>query len=205
MKNQKAYKPEVANISQMWLDILILFANNYTIKLTAKTISDKTRIPRRTVSRALNNLADKNILRYITEGKNKRYYLDLENLRTKLLISFIENYKSFKFSTDFLDLFVVLEEIIKLRGLILFGSYVKGNYIKDSDIDILVISKPSDSIKKITRKFDKKINLHFSTLKDFEKLLKTKNHLALEIIQNHIAFNCPDFIDLCWRFYNNEL
>ena len=205
MKNQKVYKSKMANVGQMWLDILIPFANNYSVKLTAKSISDKTKIPRRTVSRILNSLVIKNILRYIIEGKNKKYYLDLKNLRTLLLLSFIENYKSFKFSLDFLDIFVMLEEIIKFGGLVLFGSYVKGNYTKESDVDILIIGKPSDKIKKIARNFNKKINLHFSSLKDFEKLLKNKNTLALEIIENHIVFNCPGFIDMCWRFYKHDL
>jgi len=205
MKNQKTYKPEMANMSQMWLDIIIPFVNDYNVKLNSRVISDRTNIPRRTVSRILNNLASKNIIRYKIEGKNKKYSLDLKDLRTRLLINFVENYKSFKFSLDFLDLFVVLEEIIKLNGLVLFGSYVRGDYTKESDVDILIIGKDSKKIRDLIRNFNKKINIHFSSLEDFSKLLKNKNTLALEIVENHIIFNCHGFIDLCWGFYNNEL
>ncbi len=195
----------MTNIGQMWLDTLIPFVNDYSVKLTASDTSRKTNIPRRTVSRILDKLVKLNLIRYVIEGKNKKYYLDLKDQRVKLLINVIENHKSLKFSLEEKKIFIMIEDIIKLREVVLFGSYVKGNATKESDIDVLIIGNESEKIREIARKQIKQINLHFSTLKDFEKLLKNKNTLAVEIVKNHMAFNDSGFINLCWRYYRNEL
>ena len=98
----------------------------------------------------------------------------------------------------------MFEDIIMLRGIVLFGSYSKGNASFESDIDILIIGNESKKIREIARKQIKQVNIHFSTLNEFEKLLKKKNTLAIEIIKNHTIFNDSEFVDLCWRFYRNE-
>lgn len=200
LKQQK-----MTNVGQIWLDTLIPFINDYNIKLTATEISKETKIPRRTASRILDKLIKANLIRYIIEGKNKKYYLDLKDQRIKFLIGFIEYYKSLKFSLEEKSIFLMIEDIIKLKDIVLFGSYAKGNATKESDIDILVIGNESKKAREIARKQIKQINLHFSTLEDFEKLLKKKNTLAIEIMKNHIIFGNSQFIELCWRFYRNEL
>ncbi len=203
--DQNLSKPKMANIGQIWPDIIVPFVNDYCTRLTASDIARKTNIPRRTVSRILTKLIKENLIRYVIEGKNKKYYLDLKDEKIKLLINLIENYKSLKFSLEEKKIFFMLEDIIKLRGVILFGSYAKGNATVESDIDILVIGNESKKIREIARKQIRQVNLHFSTLKEFEKLLKNKNILAIEIIKNHIVFGDSYFIELCWRFYKNEL
>ena len=198
-------KKEMANIGQIWPDVIIPFVNDYNMKLTASDVSRKTKIPRRTVSRILGKLVKLNLIRYVIEGKNKKYYLDLKDQRIKLLAGFIENYKSLKFSLEEKKIFLMLEHIIKLWEIVLFGSYAKGNATAESDIDILVIGNESKKIREIARKQLKQINLHFSTLKEFEKLLKKRNTLAIEIMKNHVIFGNQQFSELCWRFYRNEL
>jgi predicted nucleotidyltransferase len=202
---QNSIKKEMANIGQIWPDVIMPFVNDYNVKLTASETSRKTKIPRRTASRILDKLVKLNLIRYVIEGKNKKYYLDLKDQRIKLLIGFIENYKSLKFSLDERRIFLMLEDIIKLRDIVLFGSYAKGNTTIESDIDVLVVGSESKKIREIARKQIKQVNLHFSTLKEFEKILKKKNTLAIEIIKNHIIFGNSQFIELCWRFYRNEL
>ena len=195
----------MANIGQICPDSLIPFVNEYNIKLTASEISRKTKIPRRSISRILSKSVKINLIRYTIEGKNKKYYLDLNDQRIKLLIEFIEYYKSLKFSLEKKRIFLMFEDIIKLRDIVLFGSYAKGNPTKESDIDILIIGNKSKKIKEIARRQLKQISLHFSTIKELEKLLKTRNVLGKEIIKNHINFGSSQFIELCWRFYRNEL
>ena len=201
---QSLSKKKMANIGQIWPDILMPFVNDYNIKLTASDVSRKINIPRRTVSRILAKLVKENLIRYVIEGKNKKYYLDLKDQRIKLLISFIEDYKALKFSLENKKIFFILEDIIKLREVILFGSYAKRNNTIESDVDILIISNESKKIKEIARKQTKQINMHFSTLEEFENLLKKKNTLAMEIMKNHIIFG-NSFSELCGRFYKNEL
>lgn len=202
---QNLGKKGMANIGQIWPDILVPFIDDYNIKLTASDVSRKTNIPRRTASRILTKLVKENLIRYVIEGKNKKYYLDLKDQRIKLLIGFIEDYKALKFSLEEKKIFLILEDIMNLRDVVLFGSYVKGNATAESDIDILVIGNESKKIREIARKQIKQLNLHFSTLKEFENLLKKKNTLAIEIMKNHIIFGNSQFTELCWRFYRNEL
>jgi DNA-binding transcriptional ArsR family regulator len=64
------------------------------VKLTASDVSRKIKIPRRSVSRILDKLVKANLVRYIIEGKNKKYYPDLKDEKTKLVINFIEDYKA---------------------------------------------------------------------------------------------------------------
>ncbi len=201
---QRLDKKKMANIGQIWPDVLLPFVNDYNIKLTASDVSRKIKIPRRTTSRVFNKLIKANLIRYVTEGKNKKYYLDLEDQRVKSLIGFLEYYKALKFSLEEKKIFLILEEIMKLRDIVLFGSYAKGIATLESDADILVIGNKSEKLKELARRQVKQINLHFSTLKEFENLLKKKNTLAIEIIKNHIIFGNPAFIELCWRFYRNE-
>ena len=61
------------------------------------------------------------------------------------------------------------------QKIILFGSYMKGNYRKDSDIDIAVIFSDYDNrldrqleLMKLTRKVDSRIEPHPFREKEFE-------------------------------------
>lgn len=193
-------KTNMTNISQNWLEILIAFTNDYNQKLTSSQIAKEIKIPQRTVSRYLNKL--NNLIRYEIEGKNKKYYLDLNQQKTKQLIFLIENYKTFKFLNT--ELFIMIEDIIKTNDVVLFGSYANNTKIKNSDIDLLIIGKKSQEIKKLSEKQPKKINIHFSTIKEFKELLKNKNTLAIEILKNHVVFGSSEFINLCWEFYGNK-
>ncbi len=195
----------MANIGQIWPSVLTPFVNEYDIKLTSSEASRKTRIPRRTISRIFSKLIKVNLIRYVFEGKNKKYYLDLKDQRIKLLIIFIEYYKALKFSIEGKNISLILEEFMKTRNIVLFGSYAKGTATTESDIDILVIGNKSERIREFARKQIKRINLHFSTLEDFEKLLKKRNTLAIEIVKNHVIFGNSQFAELCWKFYRNEL
>jgi len=187
----------MANIGQKWLEVLIPFSFDYNILLNASEISKKTKIPLRTCSRILNNLVEINLLRYVVEGKNKKYYLNLNGPRTFSLINAVESIKSLKFS--FKKDFISLIDIIKIREVVLFGSHVKGHSTDKSDIDLLIIGNESKKLRKLIR--NSKINAHFSTIKRFENLLKKKNALALEIIENHIVFGGLEFLKLCWKYY----
>ena len=202
---QKLNEPKMANIGQIWPEVLIPFANDYNVRLTASDISRKIKIPRRSISRILDKLVKVNLIRYVIEGKNKKYNIDLKDQRIKLLIRFVEDYKALKFSLEEKKIFLMLDEIIKLRDIVLFGSYSKGNATSKSDVDVLVVGRESKKVREIARKQIKQVNLHFSTLKEFENSLKKKNTLAIEIMKNHIIFGNSLFIETCWRFYRNEL
>lgn len=77
---------------------------------------------------------------------------------------------------------------INLRKVYLYGSYVRGNFCKDSDIDLAIIADnfTGDIIKdqlllmKLRRKVDTRIEPHPFSEKDF----KPDNPLFKEIVEN---------------------
>lgn len=202
---QKIRWSKTTYVGQIWPDLLLPFTDDYSVQLTASTISRKTKILRRTASRMLDALAKTSAIRYSFEGKNKKYYLDLREWRTKMLISFVEHYKALKFSFEQPAVFVMLEEIARIRDTILFGSYAQGTPTPESDVDILVLGNKSTKITEIIRRQPLQINPHFSSTVEFEKLVRNKNPLAAEIIKNHLIFGNCQFIDICWRFHRHEL
>ena len=73
-----------------------------------------------------------------------------------------------------------------LVKIVLFGSYAKGNYNKDSDIDIAVVLKDYNNLidiqlelMRLRRKFDSRIEPHPFREKDFDK----SNPMVNEIIK----------------------
>jgi len=82
---------------------------------------------------------------------------------------------------------VAVKDKYNCERIILFGSYAKGNYNNESDIDVAVILKDFDNIfdmqfelMKIRRKIDSRIEPHPFRLKDFE----VSNPLVSEIIKH---------------------
>lgn len=176
---------------------LVPFTNDYSRRITASEIARLTKSPQRTVARALNQLTKLNLLRFEINGRNKLYFLDLKNTKTTLLLQNIEAYKALQFSINS-KAFIAIEPIIAQREVILFGSYAKGKATKDSDLDILILGKKTDKMKKLCRNTIPTINPHFATIKEFNNL---KTTLAKEILKNHIIFGGAQFTELCLKYY----
>jgi uncharacterized protein len=195
-------KPNLAELGQNWPNILFLFTHNYRLKFTASQIANKTKIPLRTVSRTLNNLVKFNLIRYLREGTNKKYYFDLTSERTRLLLQVVENYKSLDFSFKHPSIYSILEELN--REIVLFGSYAKGTATNKSDVDIIVFGTKSKEVLKLLQNNTKEVNVHFFTWNQFGKMLNNKEALALEILKNHLVFGENQFLNLCWRHYSER-
>lgn len=195
--------PNLADIGQKWLDLLIPFSFDYRDGFMAGDLEEKTGIPERTASRYLKKLVEAGFLRVRKEGKSNIYWIDLDKSISKILIRTIENYKSLTYREK--KFWPLIDELLSFGGLVLFGSYPKDYATQESDIDVLFLGKKSEKIKKIAESYPQKVDLKFATLEEFENLLEEEKTLAMEIIKGHVAFDSPDFLDLCWRYYKNEL
>ena len=187
---------KMANIGQNWLEVMVPFSYDYRKNFTASEVSRRTGIAVRTVSRILNKLVDSNLLRYEDEGRNKKFRLNLSIERVRMMMVMVEGYKSLKFSEK--SFYLDIADIAKSREVVLFGSMVKGYNQKGSDIDILIIGNKDENILKFV---DKRVSLQFISLKEFKKLLREGDILAVEIIENHVVFGGSSFIDFCWDYY----
>ena len=84
---------------------------------------------------------------------------------------------------------ILEKELQKTEGInfaFLFGSFVKGDFGQDSDIDLYVIGEINDGelyrkIRKAEEKINREINYHLATQEEFKKSLK-KSFFHKEIV-----------------------
>ena len=159
------------------------FLRNFELKLTGSFIAKEKKLNQKTTSSYLNELEKEGILKSETQGKNKLYFLNIENK---------EILKNFIISTEhtrticFYKKNILIKEIIEkiqpfIKGIaIIFGSYAKNCQKQDSDLDILIIGKCNEKeINKISKIYRKEISL-----KIYPKL--EQDILTKEAIKNHI-------------------
>lgn len=84
----------------------------------------------------------------------------------------------------------VIKDHIELHSLYIYGSYAKGNYTKDSDIDIAVIAdgytgdliEDTFKLMKIRRSVDNRIEPHPFLIEEFNE----NNPIAKEIMSTGV-------------------
>ncbi len=198
--NKINHKSFVTKLSQKWLDVLVPFSYEYDKRFSGVEISRISGIPQKTVSRYLNNLVLGDILRVDKSGTSNFYYLDSNGEKFNVILDLVESYKSFLFSANNF-LWKDLKDFVQFGTVILFGSYAKGYYTKESDIDLLIFSRKTEKLKRVLRE-NPRVQAHIISFDSFEKLVFKKNTLALEILNNHVIFGEKNkFIGLCRRFY----
>lgn len=200
----------VAKIKE--LKVLEPFLPDYRARFHVRQLAGLLEMNHATAAVTLKGLEEKNILRSEQEGRNKKYYLNLDNFLTK---NYIDNAESAKTAEYFEKHFLfkkLLNEFVPIvfRGtpILLFGSYAKESYTQESDIDILVLEddnakKVIMALKRFGERQNKKIQIQKMTQKGFEQGLREKDSLVLEVVKNHIILNnIPVIVDILWRHYN---
>ena len=164
---QKDYKFEIMN--------MLLKENNHARSLAKKLGTNHT-----TISRKMKELSKLNIVDYKQEGKNKVYFIKT-NPEAKAFIFMTENYKLNKLLKKHSCMRKIIEKVQdnkKIKLAIIFGSYVKGEEKKNSDIDIY-IETTNRKIKKDLETINSKVNVKIGKY-------DRKNQLIKEIEKNHV-------------------
>lgn len=201
---------KVSNIEQHELEIISLYLADYRRKLHLREIARLLEINHRTIALTLQKLEKKNIMNSEIVGKNKLFFLNIQNITTREYLSCSESLqkmrvldKHFIFKKLLTDISPLLETD---TPLILFGSYAKGEENKESDIDVLLFrgykeKELTAKIKKFARQYQKSIQIQEATREHFEAGLREKDPLVIEIENNHIIFNNNQFfIGMLWRY-----
>lgn len=126
---------------------------NFYLRELAKTIG----LPKTTLERYLKILWKKNLIKKEKKGLFYTYKAETTNF-------FYKFYKKNKLIEEIYKsgLVVFLEEQCYPEASILFGSGAKGEYTKESDLDIFLLAKEKKfDLKKYERKLKRKINLLF--------------------------------------------
>lgn len=169
------------------------FLKDFKMGLTGSFISKKKKLNQKTVSSYLNLLEKEHILKSKIEGKNKLFFLNLNNMEiVKNFIIATEHLRTIEFFKKNILVKEVSEKIKKhIKGeAVIFGSYAKGIEKEDSDLDILIVGKCNETeIEKISDIFKLQISL-----KIYPKI--KKDILIQEVLKNHIIIkNAELFVE----------
>lgn len=182
------------------LEVISLFRGNYRTRFYLREISKLSELPLKTCQNALAELEKANILKSKIEGKNKYFYLNLENIKTKSYLLQAEIYQTDIFIEKYPQFKMFLKSLKTTTPIIVFGSFAKLTADKDSDLDLLIISEKELKLPFHLLPFKPhQINL---TEKSFLKALKEQEDLIKEIEENHIILNNHSFyVDTLWSYY----
>ncbi len=191
------------------LKIVDLLARNterkFTINEVAKSLGEYYSFVHRTV----NKLISDNVIIKEKAGKSHLCSINLGAEKTVALMQLSEIEKKNEFYSSNKELKLILEDFVKstetrtsVISIVLFGSYTKGTVTKESDIDILLISKTKAGIDKITKevyaKYGKEINVVLITSNDFKK--QKDKALIKEVIKDHyILYGVEKFVNLMFK------
>ncbi len=198
---------EKYNINQTTLKILGLYSNDYSKSLHLREIARETRVDVKAVQLQLKRLEHANILSSIMKGRNKEYRLNINNSTAKYYMIMAETFASISYlRRNFLVKKIIDEIGNKIDGtIVLFGSFVKGQATKESDVDLFVITEKKPNRFVAAEAGDlvgRRVSIKSTSRKQFMKGLEEKDPLINEIISNHITLKgVDDFCEIMWEYY----
>ena len=165
-------------------------------------VSKELKISKSVAFKIINSLRNENILVSFTKGKRKVYKLNEENYFVKELIKKIFELEE-QVVGEVKNLIVKKSKQIKTLSVILYGSFLTPKFDFKSDIDLMIIVKNKNEVKKgierITKFFaDKGLTLFVDVieLSEFKKLYKIKEPLITSIIKNGVTLEGKHPIEL---------
>jgi predicted nucleotidyltransferase len=200
----------VGKTTDIKTSIIALYRSNYLAQYHVRELAKLTKKSHVTLLPHLKALEKDKILVSKTTGKNKVYSLNFDNIITRNYLIISETVEAMLFLEYSFLIKKINSEIfdLKLPGtMILFGSYAKRTFRKESDIDFFYVGSMSDKeteeIRKIGKTYGKTINIKTSIPTNFESGLKKKDPLIIEVVKNHILLhNSELFINSLWRHYD---
>ena len=191
------------------LKIVDLLARNTERKFTINEIAKFLEEYYSFVHRIVNKLIKDSVVTKEKAGKSYLCSINLYNEKTIILVNLSKIEKKNDLYNSNKELKIILEDFVKSAeslitpiSIVLFGSYAKGTATKESDIDILLISKTKVGIDKITKeiyaKYGKEINPVIMTSEDFKR--QKDKSLIKEIIKDHyVLYGVEKLVNLMFK------
>lgn len=182
------------------LEVTALYTGGYKARFYLRQISKLTKIPLKTCQNILAELEKNKILKSKTEGKNKYFNLNLDNIQTKLYLLQSEIRKTDIFLETYPPIKLFLKSINTNISIIVFGSFAKLKADKNSDLDLLIISEKEPKLSFHLLPY--KIHQVALSENSFVKAVKEQETLIKEIEENHIILNNHSFyVNTMWEQY----
>ncbi|MEK6942801.1 MAG: nucleotidyltransferase domain-containing protein [Nanoarchaeota archaeon] len=187
-------------IHNKYFEVLKQFLGNYAKEVYGRSLIGKVSLSQKGIALALEELEQKGVLKTRKEGTLKHYGLNMENTEIKDIVATAEIARKLEFMGKERKIAHAFKEGEGIIGI--FGSYAKNIQKGNSDLDIFIIGGKNSKYaggKELGLQISAK---HFSR-NEWINLLKEKNNLCREILENHIIlFGTEDFISLAWRNYH---
>ena len=177
------------------LNILNYLAKHHAENYTLHQLSIILKIPYATLYRTIQDMSDLIVMQ--VKGKAKLVSINWNDTAPAHLA--VASYEENK---EFLANHIIIKKIAENSSPItlLFGSYAKGTQRKDSDVDLLIITKTGKTNTSFATQeilFRKKINPIVVTEKEFKDMLKEKEeNVGKQALKDHIILNG---FDKFWR------
>lgn len=182
------------------------FLGNYDIEITGSDIAKKKKLNQKSAANALRELEREGFLKSRIEGKNRLYFLNLEDKENIInFISALEHIKTIRFykKNTIIKEFVSKADACFDGIAAIFGSYAKGLQKEGSDLDIFVAGKCNNGkAEEIAALYNIELSIKKYPHRIFQKGLITKDPLIEEIIKSHIIVkNTESFVKsaLKWK------
>ena len=195
------------NINQTTLRILGLYASDYKKSLHLREVARETKVDVKAVQLQLRKLEKINVLWSALKGRNKEYYLNLNNSITRYYMMLAETFASINYlASNFVIKKIIGEIGDKTEGIIvLFGSFAREEATQESDVDIFVLAERKlneSGFSEVGSLIGREINVKSMNKKRFLKGLEDGDPLIREVVSSHIVLKGVDeFCDIMWRYY----
>lgn len=165
--------------------IILLFVYNQKREFYLSEIARHVKTSAGTAQRELNKLLSMDFLSFHKKGNLNIYKLNNRHP----LIEEIESIVRKTFGIE-VELEAELSKIKQINYAFLFGSYVKGGFKPDSDIDLFVVGEVDDdevfeATQRVEETVGRQINYHISNEREFKAQLK-KDFFHKEIVESYI-------------------
>ncbi|MBU3904945.1 MAG: nucleotidyltransferase domain-containing protein [Nanoarchaeota archaeon] len=170
------------------LELFLFYSEkNFYLREIARLTNENTN----SIRRELNNLIDLGLLTKQKKGNIILYEINKKSpLYEPLKIMFMRTESLGKH----------LKELLKTKNIkyaLIYGSFASGKETEKSDIDLLIIGTIKqvdivDMISSFERKMLREINYIIWNENEFEKRIKEKNHLLIDIIKKPIIMIIGD-------------
>ncbi|HLD15278.1 MAG TPA: nucleotidyltransferase domain-containing protein [Candidatus Nanoarchaeia archaeon] len=161
----------------------------------------KIQLSQKAIALTLDELEKQGILKSRRQANLKYFSLNIKNQEVAELLITTELIKKINFLKKHRKLANIFKQDNRIVGI--FGSYARGQETENSDVDLFIIGKKAkQDYNSIGKLFDVDISIKYFTEKQFNILIKEKNNLCREIIENHVLiFGIENFINTVWRDY----
>lgn len=188
-------------IHNKYFEILKQFLGYYNREIYGRELIGKVKLSQKGIALTLEELEEKSILKSRKEGTLKHYGLNLSYSEIKDIIALAEYNRKIEFLGKNRKIAHIFRSDERIVGI--FGSYAKNMQKEGSDLDLFIIgSKKEPDYSEEGKKLDIDISIKYFNKSEWIKMLKEKNSLCKEIINNHVLiFGIESFIGLLWSNY----